>query len=97
MAVEFDGIAVGDGHAAADRGAADVVAAKVEQHQMLGALLGIGEQAFAIFGILGAGPAARTRAGDRANGDLAIANAHQYFGRRADQRKARQVEEIEEG
>src|SRR3546814_17843542 len=37
MAVELDGIAVGDAHAAADRSAADVVAAEVEQHQMLGA------------------------------------------------------------
>src|SRR3546814_1673591 len=48
MAVELDGIAVGDAHAAADRSAADVVAAEVEQHQMLGAFLGIGEQAVAI-------------------------------------------------
>src|SRR3546814_11954296 len=41
MAVELDGIAVGDAHAAADRSAADVVAAEVEQQQMLGAFLGI--------------------------------------------------------
>src|SRR3546814_3022252 len=44
MAVELDGIAVGDAHAAADRSAADVVAAEVEQHQMLGAFLGRSEE-----------------------------------------------------
>src|SRR3546814_2130456 len=59
MAVELDGIAVGDAHAAADRSAADVVAAEVEQHQMLGAFLGVSEQAVAILDILGAGEIGR--------------------------------------
>src|SRR3546814_2832413 len=96
MAVELDGIAVGDAHAAADRSAADVVAAEVEQHQMLGAFLGIGEQAVAILDILGAGAAARAGAGDRTDGDLAVADPDENLGRRADQREARQVEKIEE-
>ncbi len=45
MAVKFDHIAVGYGHASAFGHAANIVAAKIEQHQMFGAFLGIGEQA----------------------------------------------------
>src|SRR3546814_3927226 len=64
---------------------------------MLGAFLGIGEQAVAILDILGAGAAARAGAGDRTDGDLAVADPDENLGRRADQREARQVEKIEEG
>src|SRR3546814_5513464 len=64
---------------------------------MLGALLGIGEQRFAVLDILGTGAAARAGAGDRTDRDLFVADADQNFGRRSDQREAGQVEEIEEG
>ena len=98
VAVEFDGVAVGDADAAGHRGAADVVAAEVEQHQMLGALLGIGEQARrgsprpprAVL------PRGRVPAIGRI-GDLAVADADEDLGARADQREAGQVEMIEEG
>src|SRR3546814_18522612 len=68
MAVELDGIAVGDAHAAADRSAADVVAAEVEQHQLHGAFLGIGAPAVALLDLPGAGGAARGGAGDGRGG-----------------------------
>src|SRR3546814_7828793 len=64
---------------------------------MLGAVRGIGEQAVAILDIRGAGAAARAGAGDRTDGDLAVADPDENLGRRADQREARQVEKIEEG
>ena len=44
LAVIFEEELVGDLHGADLGDAADVVAAEVEQHQMLGALLGIGQQ-----------------------------------------------------
>jgi hypothetical protein len=79
MAVKFDHIAVGHGDAAALGDAADIVAAEIEQHQMLGAFLGIGEQAVAVFGILQRGLAARAGAGNRADGHFAIADADEDF------------------
>ena len=44
VAEPLDGEALGDAHAAELGDAADVVAAEVEQHQVLGALLRVGEQ-----------------------------------------------------
>ena len=43
MAVKFDHIAVGYGNASALCYSTDVVAAEIEQHQMFGALLWVGE------------------------------------------------------
>ena len=63
---------------------------------MLGALLGIGKQAGFVGNILLAGGAAGARAGDRADGDFTFTHAHQNLGARSDQRKARQIEKIEE-
>ena len=76
----LDGADLGD--------AADIVAAEVEQHQVLGALLGVGEQLLAEVLVLGRGRAARAGAGDRADGDLAVAHAHQDLGRGADDWKS---------
>ena len=42
--------------------------------------------------VLGVGRPARRRAGDRADGHLAVAHAHQNFGARADEREAAEVE-----
>ena len=61
---DFDGADLGD--------AADVVAAEIEQHQMLGALLGIGEKLGLERLILVRRGAAPARAGDRADGDDAV-------------------------
>ena len=59
--------------------AADVVAAEVEQHQMFGALLRVGEQFIAEKLVLPRGLAAPARAGDRADRHLALARPHQDF------------------
>ena len=82
---------------AADLGdAADVVAAEVEQHQVLGALLRIGEQLVLERLVLVRGLAARARAGDRADGHVAVAHAHQDLRARAGDREAAEVEEEQE-
>ena len=74
VAVALDEELVGDGDAADLGDAADVVAAEVEQHQVLGALLRIGEQ----FALPAPCPRAALRprgagAGDRADGDDVVA------------------------
>ena len=92
VAVALDGEALGDAHRADLGDAADVVAAEVEQHQVLGALLGVGQQlGFQRLVLLGRG-AAPARAGERADRHLAVAHAHQDLGRRADQREGAEVE-----
>ena len=75
--------------------AADVVAAEIEQHQMFGALLLVGEEfggEALVLGLVGAAPA---RAGDRADRHLALAHAHENFRARADDLKAAEVEEAQ--
>ena len=69
-----------------------VVTSQIDQHQMLGQFLGVGQQVFFQRQILGLVPAARTGAGDRAHGDHAIFQAHQDLGRRPDDIKVVQVE-----
>ena len=78
------------------RDAADVVAAEIEQHQVLGALLRIGEQLVLERLVLVRGRAARARAGDRPDGHRAVAHAHQDFRARADDREIAEVEEEQE-
>ena len=77
--------------------AADVVAAEIEQHQMLGALLRIGEQLGLERLVLVRGGAARAGAGDRADGDGAAAHLDQDFRARSGDREVAEVEEIEIG
>ena len=67
VAVALDEEAVGHLDRADLGDAADVVAAEIEQHQMLGALLGVGEQLGGERGVLGRRLAAPARAGDRAD------------------------------
>ncbi len=71
---------------------ADVVAAEVEQHQVLGALLGVGQQLGLERRVLGRGRAARPGAGDRADGDHAVLDPHQDLGAGADHLEAAEVE-----
>jgi hypothetical protein len=97
MAVFFYAEAVGHGDAARYGRAANIVAAKVEQHQMLGAFLGVSEQSVAVGGVFGGIGAARAGARNRADGDFAAPNADKDFGAGPDHRKARQVEIIKEG
>ena len=97
MAIEFHPGAIGDGHRAGQRDAPGVVAPEIEQHQMFGLFLGIGEQAGLVFGIFHRVAAARPGAGDRPDCHIAIAHPHEDFGAGADQREIRQIEEIQEG
>ncbi|KIU01577.1 hypothetical protein QU38_00915, partial [Staphylococcus aureus] len=94
MAVELDRVAVGDPHAPGVRDAADIVTAQIEQHQMLGAFLGIGEQAGAVLFVFRRGLAARAGAGDRADRHFAVAHADEDLRARSRQREARQVEMV---
>ena len=72
---------------AADRGdPADVVPAEVEQHDVLGDLLRVGEQRSLELAILHLLRAARRRPGDRPDRHLAVLDPRHHLGRRADQR-----------
>ena len=68
VAVALDEELVGDLDRADLGDAADIVAAEIEQHQMLGALLRIGQQFVFQRLVLVRRRAARARAGDRADG-----------------------------
>jgi hypothetical protein len=74
------------------RHAADVVAAEVEQHQVLGALLGVGQQLGGQRLVLLDGGAALARAGDRPHGDVAVLEPHQDLRRGADDVEVLEVE-----
>ena len=74
--------------------APEVVAAEVDEHHVLGALLLVGQQ---LGGdplvLLGVG-AARAGAGDRAGGDVAAGDGDQRLGRGADDLEVLEVEEV---
>ena len=102
MTVTFDCKTVSDFDAAARRDPAHIVAPEVEQHQVLGPFLRVGQQRFfgSPIGLLAR--AARARAGDGANGDfagaaLAGADPDEDFRARPHDCEIGQVEEIEEG
>ena len=95
MAIALDEEAVGHLDRPDPGDAADVVAAEVEQHQMLGALFRIGKKLGAQRLVLGWALAARPCAGDRADDDLALAHPDQDLRARADDLEAAEVEEAE--
>ena len=95
LAVALDEELVGDLDGADLGDAAGIVAAEVEQHQVLGALLRIGEQLGLERLVLVRGGAARPRAGDRAHGDRAAAHLHQDLRARAGDGELAEVEEVE--
>ena len=96
MAEAFDTEAFGDFHRAKRGNPANIVAAEIEQHQMLGTLFRVGEQ-FAFEGLVFLmGFAAPSRAGKRADGDDIIAQAHQDFRRTAHHRKAAHIKKYQE-
>ena len=72
LAVALDEELVGDLDRADLGDPADIVAAEVQQHQVLGALLGVGEQLLFQRLVLLRGGAAAARAGDRPDGDRAV-------------------------
>ena len=68
------------------RHAPEVVAAEVDEHDVLGALLLVGEQVGAQAAVLGGGRAARARAGERAREHRVALDAHERLGARAHER-----------
>ena len=98
LADDVDHVAVGldlhqplDVHGAVLAHAAEVVAAEVDEHHVLGALLLVGEQ---LGGDRGVVLAARAGAGDRAGGDVAAVDGQQRLGRGADDLEVLEVEEV---
>ena len=71
--------------------AAHVVAAQVDQHHVLGPLLGIGQQFLGQPAVFFLGRAAAARAGQRADGHLAVDHADHDLRRTAHQRHARRA------
>src|SRR5258708_23387675 len=64
MAIALDEELVGDPDRAGLRDSADIIAPKIEQHQMLGALLGIDHQLFGKSGVFIGGLSPPARGGD---------------------------------
>ena len=77
MGIAFDHEALGHVHAAIGGHAPDIVAAKIEQHEMLGDLFLVGQQVGGAPGVFLSVARARARAGNRADRDAAGAHAHQ--------------------
>ena len=95
VAVALDEKLIGDGHAADLGDAADIVAPEIEQHQMLGTLLRIGEQFLFQRLVLVRRRAAVARAGDRADGHHIAAHFDQNLRARSGDGEAAEVEEVE--
>ena len=76
---------------------AHVVAAQIDEHDVLGALLGIGKQIRDELFVLLIVPAARPRAGNGTHLQAAVFHAHEHFRRRADHRGVAQRQEIHVG
>ena len=74
---------------------ADVVAAEIDKHDVLGALLRVGEQFRRQGAVLGLVLAARSGAGERSDRHEAVLDAHEDLGRTADQAEVaeRQIEQ----
>ncbi len=79
--------------AARARHPAEVVAPQIHQHDVLGALLGIGQQLLGQPPVLGGVGAARPGAGDRPRPDVLARHPHQHLGRGADQRRLGALEQ----
>ena len=96
VTVTFDGEAVRHLHRAALRDTTNVVAAEVEQHEVLGPLFRVGQQRCLRLAVRCRCRAARARPCDGADRDLLVTHADEDFGARSDDGKAGKVEEIEE-
>ena len=96
MAVALDRHHVGELHRTDLGDAADVVATEVDEHDVLGPLLRVGEQTLGEGPVLFRGGAARTRPGERAHRHRAVDEAHHDLRRAADERRGGGAEEEHE-
>ncbi len=76
--------------------AADIVAPEIEQHQMLGALLGIAEQFGGKLAILRRRGATPARTGNRTDGDPPVAQPYQDLRTRSHDGETAEIEEEKE-
>ena len=93
MGVSLDDELVGHLDAADSGHAAAVVAAEIEQLQMLCALLFVRQQVALQFQVLRHVGAALAGTGDRPHGDGLVLEAHQNFGRRPNHVEVLEIEE----
>ena len=84
-------------HRAGQGDAPELVAAEIDQHEMLGALLLVLQQGVGVAPVLLLRRAAGPRAGDRPQAGGAVVEADHRLGRRADQRAAARLQEEEVG
>src|ERR1041385_5344807 len=89
VAVALDVAEVSDLDRAAGADAPEIVAAEVDEHEVLGALFRVDEKALLELEVGLARGAARQRAGDGARLHVVAGDAHQHLRRRADQRALR--------
>src|SRR5215208_5693092 len=94
VAVTLDKKLIRDCYRADFGNAAYVIAAKIEQHQMLGALLRIGKEFVLQRLVFVRRSSARPSAGDRADGDFAVLQLYQDFRTRPGDGETAQVDEI---
>ena len=80
MRVALDGHEIGDPHRPVARETAHVIAAQIDQHDMLGALLLVRQQFGGERRIFFRRLAAWTCAGDGTYGEMAVGHAHQQLG-----------------
>jgi len=84
VGVLLDGHEVHDLDAARRADAAEVVAAEVDEHEVLRAFLGVGEELRGELGILLRAGTARAGAGDRVQDHLVVGDLHERFRTGAD-------------
>ena len=91
VGVVLDGVLLGHRHRADLGDAADVIAPEVEEHQVLGPFLGIGQQFFGKGFVLIGRFAAWPGAGDGTDCHRAVAHAHKDFRARPDNGKCTEI------
>ena len=97
LAVALDHEALGHLDRARRRHPADVVATEVQQHEVLGPLLGIGQQLGLEGAVLGRGLAAGAGARQRPDGDAAVLEPDEDLRAGSRQLEAAEVEEEQIG
>ena len=97
VAVALDLHVLGHGHGSGSGDAAQIVAAQVDEHHVLGALLGIALRAVGELGVLGRGGAARPGPGDRVSRHAVALDANEQLGAGADDGELRHPDEEQVG
>ena len=95
--VALDDQPLGDLHRAGGGDAPDVVAPEIDEHDVLGDLLGVVQQLLLELEVVALHGAARTRARDRPHGDLAAFDPHHHLRRGTGKREVAEIEEEQVG